>query len=150
VLAIFRAKALAQRGRFAALLVLAKSGGALESPLDITLRMQAEIGHLEVEEARALFMDGQGRYLAEVSLVQGGRDQLILPARKIAGIIQLLDADMMLLAHNHPSGSCEPSAEDVRTTRGIAEMLCSLGVTLYDHIIVTRASTFSFRAAGCL
>src|SRR5690606_30078578 len=105
---------------------------------------------LEGEEARALFMDGQGRYLAEVSLIRGGRDQLVLPTRKIAGIIQLLDADMVLLAHNHPSGICEPSAEDVRATRGIAEMLRSLGVTLYDHIIVTRTSTFSFRAAGCL
>lgn len=112
--------------------------------------MQAAIGHLEEEEARALFMDREGRLLAEVVFNQRENDGVEISARKVAAIIQIVDASIMLLVHNHPSGTCAPSQSDIETTQAIVRMLGTLGVTLYDHIIVTRAETYSFRAQGYL
>jgi DNA repair protein RadC len=43
------------------------------------------------------------------------------------------------VAHNHPSGTTTPSAEDIRTTRRLREVLDLCGLKLRDHIIIGDA-----------
>lgn len=51
----------------------------------------------------------------------------------------------ILVAHNHPSGSLDPSAEDLVVTRRLAEAGKLLGVPLLDHLIVTEGGYASLR-----
>lgn len=50
----------------------------------------------------------------------------------------------LLIAHNHPGGKLHPSKYDEETTRTLVEGAKLLGLTVFDHLIVTRDGYFSF------
>lgn len=54
-------------------------------------------------------------------------------------------AAAIILAHNHPSGSIDPSIHDIEATKQILEASTLLGIPLLDHIIITKSSYYSFR-----
>ena len=47
-------------------------------------------------------------------------------------------ATSVVISHNHPTGTALPSPSDVQTTKRIAALLATLGITLLDHIIVSN------------
>jgi DNA repair protein RadC len=53
-----------------------------------------------------------------------------------------------ILVHNHPSGSLDPSDEDIAFTRAVHRAGETVGIELYDHLIVTRAGFTSLRERG--
>lgn len=53
----------------------------------------------------------------------------------------------IILCHNHPSDSIEPSLEDIEVTLRIQKSCTLLGIRLLDHLIITRNAYFSFKAA---
>ena len=55
-------------------------------------------------------------------------------------------ATAVVLAHNHPSGSLEPSAEDIATTRRLVAAAHLLGLTVLDHVIFSRSGFRSLRS----
>lgn len=59
-------------------------------------------------------------------------------------------ASGIIVAHNHPSGSLEPSPSDIDTTRQIKQAGEIVGIELLDHIIFNRMGYFSFLEEGCL
>jgi DNA repair protein RadC len=61
--------------------------------------------------------------------------------------IELL-ASQIVLVHNHPSGSVEPSRHDVELTERVAEAAKLFDIRLLDHVIVARGAHYSFRANG--
>jgi DNA repair protein RadC len=61
-----------------------------------------------------------------------------------------LGASGMILAHNHPSGECRPSDNDIAATRRLAEVALALDVALIDHLIFTHEAVYSMRAGGLL
>lgn len=58
------------------------------------------------------------------------------------------NASTIIVAHNHPSGSVEPSDEDVLVTKHLAEAGKILGIDLIDHIIVSKDSHRSIKELG--
>jgi DNA repair protein RadC len=57
----------------------------------------------------------------------------------------------LLLAHNHPSGDPEPSAEDLALTRRLAAAGALLGIEVLDHVVLGEADRFvSLRERGVL
>ena len=61
-----------------------------------------------------------------------------------------LGASAIILAHNHPSGNCRPSAQDILATRKFGEIANALDIALLDHLILTDTSVYSMRAGGLL
>jgi DNA repair protein RadC len=59
-------------------------------------------------------------------------------------------AQGIILAHNHPSGSSEPSKADIDATRRLAGLLEELDLLLVDHLIVGRSEITSMRKGGFL
>ena len=59
-------------------------------------------------------------------------------------------ASAIIVAHNHPSGSLEPSASDVEVTKPTQGGRIVVGIALLDHIIFNRSGYFSFLEAGRL
>ncbi len=55
-----------------------------------------------------------------------------------------------MLVHNHPSGSLDPSPEDVEFTRSIQRAAELMGIELYDHVIVAHGGYTSFKDRGLL
>jgi DNA repair protein RadC len=59
-------------------------------------------------------------------------------------------AAAVLVAHNHPSGTLEPSPEDLALTRRIVKAGDLLGIRVLDHLIVTAEGFLSLKEAGHL
>jgi DNA repair protein RadC len=59
-------------------------------------------------------------------------------------------ASAIIVAHNHPAGSLEPSASDAEATKQLKAAGIVMGITLLDHIIFNRSGYFSFLEAGRL
>jgi len=56
----------------------------------------------------------------------------------------------MILVHNHPSGSPQPSRADIQITNKIAEAGRLMGVVVHDHIIIGREGHTSLKAKGLI
>lgn len=54
----------------------------------------------------------------------------------------------IVIAHNHPSGNCRPSQEDINVTHRMNEAAILLNITLLDHVIVTLDDCYSLRECG--
>ena len=59
-------------------------------------------------------------------------------------------ASAIIIAHNHPAGSLEPSPADIEITKQIKAAGLVVGISLLDHIIFNRTAYFSFLEAGKL
>ena len=71
--------------------------------------------------------------------------EMCIRDRKITTEALALNATVVVLAHNHPSGLATPSQEDLFLTRYIQDSLKPLGITLYDHVILTDDDMVSLR-----
>lgn len=82
----------------------------------------------------------------------GAVDTAICHPREILKTAILANAVKVMLVHNHPSGSLEPSKTDVMITDRLAHVCEEIGIPLVDHIIVGGNNTeyFSFAAKGIL
>lgn len=74
----------------------------------------------------------------------GTINKTLVHPREIFSEALIENAAAMIVAHNHPSGTCEPSEEDVRTTQTLISASRIIGISLLDHIILDRDSYFSF------
>jgi DNA repair protein RadC len=121
---------------------------ALASPLrDDVLNSMRD---LETERMVAIFADAQGRMISQDLVAEGKKGQLRLSLRRIFTKALARDARRMVLAHNHPSGSAEPSENDITSTLRLQSYAHSLGIALEDHLIIGRDSITSMRSLGLL
>lgn len=97
----------------------------------------AEYGGHRHEVAVAAFIDAQGRLIDIVQLSEGKATHCEVNYRKLAGLIASTGAVALLLAHNHPSGQCSPSREDIKLTDFLAEWLAPMDCALIDHLVLT-------------
>ena len=112
--------------------------------------LRARIGGAAKEQLHAIFADARRGYLADEPVVMGSASRIEARARPLVERALALGAGGILLAHNHPSGSCRPSPADVRGTARLAEIAEALELTLIDHLIVTRTRVYSMRLGGCI
>lgn len=92
-----------------------------------------------------LSLDSNGRIIKRRTVTIGLLNATLVHPREVfAGPLQDRAA-AVIVAHNHPSGSPEPSQEDIKTTQQLVAAGQILGVALRDHIIITRDDEFSFK-----
>jgi DNA repair protein RadC len=89
------------------------------------------------EELWLLALDGQLRMRSARKLAQGGSFGLALKVSDVLRAAVECAACGFVLVHNHPSGSLEPSPEDLAFTQRVSEAATVVGVPLLDHVIVT-------------
>jgi DNA repair protein RadC len=81
---------------------------------------------------------------------RGSLTRMAVYPREIVRSAMRMNAAALIVAHNHPSGAVQPSAEDRRLTRTLRDALALVDVRLLDHVVVGKADTFSFARAGWL
>lgn len=111
--------------------------------------LRAHIGASPQERVHIVFCDGTRRFIADETTAGGGLRNVVMRVRPMIERALSLGAGGLLLAHNHPSGVCRPSPDDVSATLRIADIAAALEIDLVDHLIVTRRAVFSMKLAGC-
>lgn len=108
------------------------------------------LARLRTERIVCFFCDEDGFILSEETLAEGAANSVSLSMRQLFFRALALDARRLLLAHNHPSGSPEPSAADQATTLDLSDHAQKLGIIVEDHLIVGRRGIVSMKARGLL
>lgn len=104
----------------------------------------------EVEVMYALLLDTHNQVRALVEVSRGILNSSLVHPREVFRLAIVHGAAGVIVAHNHPSGNPAPSAADKAITE---QLVCAgrlLDLPLYDHIIITDGSYFSFAEAGLL
>lgn len=112
----------------------------------VRLRMR----DLHREQFRTIFLTTRNEIIAEKTLFEGSLTESVVSAREIIlSAVQLAAASVILL-HNHPSGTPDPSNEDKNITKKLATACRYADISVLDHIIVGKDSYFSFADEGLL
>ena len=90
----------------------------------------------EHEVFACLFLDSQHRVLAFKEMFTGTINHTSVHPRLIVKEALQLNAEAIILVHNHPSGKNRPSAQDITLTRTLADILKVVDVRVLDHLIV--------------
>jgi len=99
----------------------------------------------------AVLLDIRNKVIgAPVEVSRGSVSASVVDPADIVREACIHHASRVVLVHNHPSGECDPSKEDIDTTNKIVQALKYVGVRVLDHIIVgkSRQNFFSFAKAG--
>ena len=105
---------------------------------------------LPVEECWVLLLNQAAKVIDAVKISQGGLASTQVDVRCVLREALLRRATSLALAHNHPSGSCRPSADDDRLTQALATAAKTLNLRLLDHIVVTDGRYYSYSDEGKL
>lgn len=127
------------------------AGDVFESPAAVRDWLRLRIGSLPHEVFFILLLDARNRLLEAVELFRGTLTQTSVYPREVVKLALAHNAAAVILAHNHPSGACEPSCADELLTRSLKQALELVDVRTLDHFIVTaHAPPLSFAERGLL
>lgn len=99
---------------------------------------------VSVEQFYVLCLDAKLNLISTALISQGTPSEVSVQPRQVVQELIRRNAVGAVLCHNHPSGSASPSLEDVRITREIQHILESMGMRLYDHLVISGAKDYSF------
>ena len=123
-------------------------GQSFSDPALASRYFQDMLGCLEREVFAAAYLDTRHRLIEYVELFQGTIDGAEVHPREVVKRALRCNAAAVILAHNHPSGTLEPSAADRAVTGRLKQALALVDVRLLDHIIVGGVKSMSMTACG--
>ena len=91
------------------------------------------------------FLDTQNQITDKEIVSIGTLNASLIHPRETFRTAILKNCCSIIVAHNHPSGSLEPSAEDLAVTKRLVEAGKLLGIEVLDHVIVTADSYTSLK-----
>ena len=109
-----------------------------------------DMAHLTVERVRVLFLNSKNMLIHDEHVGDGSIDEAAIHPREVIRRALDLGATALIIVHNHPSGSPQPSRADIQVTSSIAEAGRLLGITVHDHVIIGREGHVSLKAKGLI
>jgi DNA repair protein RadC len=127
-----------------------QSGQSLSSPELVKRYLRLRLGHQRHESFLVLFVDVKNRLIADKELFRGTLTHTSVYPREVVKEALACNAASVMLAHNHPSGSPEPSDADLRLTQTLTQALALVDIRVLDHFVVAGPLVHSFAENGQL
>ena len=108
------------------------------------------MGQKKTEQFRILFLDTRNKLIADELHQEGTVNHTPVYPREVVKRALELSAVAIIMVHNHPSGDPTPSRADIDMTKQMRDVGAPMGVTLHDHIIISRSDYSSFKAMGLI
>lgn len=121
--------------------------GSWQALLDYLAIDMANLNH---ERVRVLYLNAQNRLILDHLFHEGTVDEGAIYPREVIRKGFDVGATALILVHNHPSGSPEPSRADIAITNRIAEAGRHVGIVVHDHVIIGGDGHVSLRAKGLI
>jgi DNA repair protein RadC len=121
------------------------------TPEGVARIVSAYLGDADREHFVALLLNIRHRVLGINTVSIGNLTGSLVHPRELFKSAILACAAAIVVAHNHPSGDPEPSAEDIALTRRLSAAGSLLGIELLDHVVVGERGAFvSLRTRGVI
>jgi len=148
----------AKRAELVAVLELARRAmaqrlqerAAFDTPDAVKHYLQLQLSSRPQEVFAVLFLDVQNRLIALEEMFQGTLTQTSVYPREVVKRALHLQASCVVLSHNHPSGSVQPSRADEMLTQTLKAALALIDVRVLDHVIVAPGQALSMAERGLL
>jgi DNA repair protein RadC len=127
-----------------------EEGIALSSPQAVKQYLQLLLAPRSYESFMVLFLDVKNRLIDAEELFRGSLTHTSVYPREIVKAALKRNAASIILAHNHPSGTPEPSPSDRVLTNALKQAMQLIDVHVLDHIIVAGSQVHSFAENGQL
>jgi DNA repair protein RadC len=127
-----------------------KARTVFDSPDSVKQYLQMHIASRPYEVFAVLFLDAQHRLIVLEELFRGTLTQTSVYPREVVVRALHHQAAALVLSHNHPSGSIEPSRADEALTQTLRAALALVDVRVLDHVIVGTGQSYSMAEAGVL
>jgi DNA repair protein RadC len=127
-----------------------KEREVFHTPGAVKQYLQLQLAHKNHEVFAVLFLDSQNRMLALEELFRGTLSQTSVYPREVVMRALHHQAAAVVLSHNHPSGSVQPSRADEHLTQTLKASLALVDVRVLDHIIVGQGQALSMAEAGLM
>ncbi len=127
-----------------------KAGVTLSSPQAVKHYLQLLLGSKPYESFAVLFLDVKNRLIASEEMFRGTLTHTSVYPREVVKVSLAHNAASIIMAHNHPSGSAEPSAADHTLTQALKQALALVDVRVLDHFVVAGRQVYSFAEHGHL
>ena len=102
----------------------------------------------DVEEFWILLMNQNHRLIKKMCIAYGGISEVSVDIRIIIREAVLVNATILAVCHNHPSGSLKPSQMDNDLTYSIQNACRLMRIRFLDHVIVTDGAYYSYHEEG--
>jgi DNA repair protein RadC len=109
----------------------------LESIEDVAYHFRRYYGAGSPEKFVAFYINRRHRLLGELEISRGGSNAVVVDPQRVFKEAVLRDARAIILAHNHPGGSLEPSQHDLDLTKRLEGAGKLFSIPIVEHVIVT-------------
>ena len=122
----------------------------IRGPDDVVALVGKKLRKESREHFLVILLNARHEATAVETISIGSLNASIVHPREVFKPALLASAASVVLVHNHPSGDCEPSEEDLSITRRLVECGELLGIGVLDHVIVSSRGITSFRSRQLL
>ena len=118
---------------------------AITSPEDVAGILMAEMKDEPQEIVKTLILNNQNELIRVVTNAVGSGNSSYIEIKDIFKEAIKSSATKIIVVHNHPSGSVEPSLEDVKFTYKVKDAGELMGIELVDHVIIGNGKFASLK-----
>ncbi len=120
----------------------------LESIEDVATHFRRHYGAGSPEKFVAFYINRKYKLLGEIEVSRGGSNAVVVNPQRVFKNAVLHEAKAVILAHNHPGGSLEPSKQDQSLTGQLQEAGKIFAIPVVEHVIVTESGELGMLSAA--
>lgn len=117
----------------------------VSSPQDVVDLLLDDMQYLKQECFKIILLDTKNKIIKVEEISIGILNASLVHPREVFVKAIRQHAASIILAHNHPSGDTDPSAEDKKITKRLYDAGEIIGISVLDHIIIGRGTYLSFK-----
>lgn len=96
-----------------------------------------------VENVYGFYYDIRCGLLGVGCISVGNSNAAPIEMKRIFQVAILCNAHHVIIVHNHPTGDCSPSKEDISLTERVVKAGNLLGISVVDHIVMGKEEAYS-------
>jgi DNA repair protein RadC len=146
----FVSEATAPEDKYACKRIDVPIAGSISTPEDIVAIVRDFLCNKRQEYFLAVTLDGSGHVIGIRIITVGILNHSLVHPREVYRDAILDSCASIICIHNHPSGSLEPSSQDIAITTQLRDAGAIIGIHLIDHIIVAKQHHCSMRERGLI
>lgn len=123
---------------------------SFRNPDQVAKIYQPILGSLHKESFFVVLLNSAMKRILDFEVSRGTLDASLVHPREVFNVAVRNLAKGIIIMHNHPSGELKPSEEDIKTTEHLVQSGRILEIPVYDHLILSENSYYSFRENGLI